>query len=134
MNPASKDIATLLNDNSSLGLTLGTDLFYARMPDSPQNCTTVFDNPGASPMLTIEKPTSNYFYSSVTVQVRNTVYETGYTELFDILTYLHAESGIIIGDVIYTLIKAENEPQLLGWDDNDRAVFFVNFEVQRRNS
>lgn len=136
MNPASKDIANILDGVSSLGLTLNTDLFHARMPDGDdfQNAVNVLDIGGEPPMLTTQRDTSNYYYSAVSIQVRNTDYDTGYGIAFDIMGYLHAQSGITEAGTLYTLIKATNDPQLLGWDDNDRPVFVVNYEVQRRSS
>jgi hypothetical protein len=136
MNSTAKDIATLLDGDSSLGLTLGTDLFYSRRPTEPaggeDNVVTVYDNPGSPPLLTYQKSTSNYFFSSVTVQVRNQDYDTGYAIMDSILTFLHASSNIVIGTTYYALIRALNDPQVLKWDDNDRVIFFINFEVQRR--
>lgn len=135
MVSTAKDIVTILNGESSLGLTEATDLFYARMNDvMPQDSVVVIDTPGGPPQLTTQKNTSNYYYSGVSVQVRNSDYDTGYNLLFQILEFLHAQSQITVGTTYYALIKATNDPQLLHYDENDRPVFFVNFEVQRRNS
>ena len=134
MNSTATDIATLLDGDTSLGLTLGTDLFVGRMPDQPANCVVVYDNPGDAPMLTYKKATSNYFYSSVSVRIRNTNYESGWAQMFAILEFLHASSQDTIGMTYYALIKAMNDPQVLHWDDNDRVLMVVNFEVQRRDS
>lgn len=134
MNPASKDIAQFLNDNSSLGIVLGTDLFFGRLPDQPDNCVGVFDNPGDPPMLTLDKATSNYFYSSVSVRVRDSDYTTGWQKMWDILTYLHGLGQLNCPDAsaYYGVIKAMNDPQVLYWDRNDRAIFFINFNIQRK--
>ena len=134
MISAAKDITTILTGESSLGLTYATDLFFARMPDDPSDCVVAYDNPGSPPQLTYKKATSDYFYSSVSIQVRNTSYEGAWNQMFAILNYLHAESNITVGTTLYTLIKALNEPQLLHYDDNDRPVMVVNFDIQRRDS
>jgi hypothetical protein len=134
MNPTCKDIAQFLNEDTSLGLTLGTDLFYGRMPDGPSNCVAVYDNPGDSPMLTLKKETSNYFYSSINVRVRNTEYANGWEIMYNIVAFLHGlhqqntpDASSYIG-----VIKAQNDPQVLYWDKNDRVIFFTHFEVQRK--
>jgi hypothetical protein len=134
MNPPCKDIAEFLGDESSLDLTLGTDLFFGRMPDQPNICVCVFDNPGDPPMLTLDKPTSRYFYSSVSVRVRENSYEAGWTKLNDIIAYLHGlnQQNCVDESSYYGLIKALNDPQVLYWDKNDRVVFFSNFEIQRK--
>lgn len=134
MNPASQDIANFLAAETPLSLTLATNLFYARMPDQSDFCVTVLDNPGDSPMLTFDKATSNYFFSSVSVQVREVDYAAGWTAMFNILTYLHglSQTNSIDGTAYYSVIKAMNDPQVLHWDHKGRVIFFVNFEVQRK--
>lgn len=139
MNPASKDIADILLANPEFGLsyTVGQtpgNLYYARMPDSPSLVVATFDNPGGGPTLTFEKSTSNYFFSSISVRVRDNAYEAGWSRMFDIVTYLHGLSDIVTPDglTVYTLIKAMNDPQVLFWDKNDRVIFFTNFDCQRK--
>lgn len=133
MESTAKDIVTILDGESSLGLTSATDLFYSRMTDGmPNDVVVVNDTPGGPPALTNQRNTSNYYYSGVTVWVRGTKYNTAYDTLFAILEFLHAQSQITVGTTYYSLIKAVNDPQLLHYDENDRPVLFVNFEVQRR--
>lgn len=132
MEPTAKDIATILDTEPSLGLTLGTDLYYSRTPHSPDDCVTIVDTPGSEPMLTLQKNTSNYFYPGISIQVRATEYEDAYASLLAISEYLHAQSNITIASTYYALIKALNEPQVLHYDENDRVIMFVNFDVQRR--
>ena len=132
MESTAKDIVSILGGQESLGLVSGTSLFYARMPSSPDDCVTVFDTPGAPPILTTQKNTSNYFYPGVSIMVRNTKYAEAYNLMFSILEFLHGSSQITVGSTYYALIKAVNDPQLLHYDENDRPVIFVNFEIQRR--
>lgn len=134
MNPACKDIAQFLDEETALGLTLGTDLFYGRMPDSPTNCVAIFDNPGGAPMLTLKKSTSAYFYSSFNVRVRNIAYAEGWGIANDIVTFLHGlnQQNCPDGSSYVGVIKALNDPQVLHWDKNDRVIFFVNFDIQRK--
>jgi hypothetical protein len=134
MNPTCRDIAQIIDEDTPLGLTLGTDLFYGRMPDGPSNCVAVFDNPGDAPMLTLKKATSNYFYSSINVRVRHTEYAAGWAIMQNIVTLLHGlnqqdspDASCYIG-----VVKAINDPQVLYWDKNDRVIFFTHFEVQRK--
>lgn len=134
MNTPSKDIATLLNSSGDLSLVLGTDLFYSKFPANPDDCVAVFDNPGGAPLLSFQKETSDYYYSSVSVRCRNVNYDLGYAQIFSILEYLHGLHNQTINATLYTLIKAENDPQVLGWDDNDRIIFFINFMTQRRKT
>jgi hypothetical protein len=139
MNPTSKDIADMINDYSGFSQVWNTDLFFGRMPEEnkekgiPANLVVVFDNPGSPPLLTYAKSTSNYYYSSVSIWVRNKSYEEGYEEAFTIMQYFHGLRDITTDeDILYTLITAQGEPQLLKFDENDRAVFLTNYLVQRR--
>jgi hypothetical protein len=133
MNPASKDIADFLNA-AGLSLTLGTDLFYSRMPDSPSDCVSVMDNPGDSPMLTFQKSTSNFYSSSVCVYVRDVDYATGWAKIFSIQTYLHGLGQLLSIDhtAHYGVIKSMNDPQVLYWDEKERVVFIINFDIKRK--
>jgi len=133
MNPSSKDIAEIM-EVSTLALTPGTDLFRFRMPPTPQDCVVVLDISGNEPMVQLSKDRSDYYYSAVSIQVRNIDYLTGYGIALDIFQFLHGTAHIIINDTYYSLIKAMADPQLLHYDGNDRAVFVINFEVQRRTN
>lgn len=134
MNPASKDIADFIDDNTDLGLVLGRDLFYGRLPENPSIAVCVFDNPGDGPSLTLDKATSNYFHSSISVRVRHNDYVVGWRQIFAITEYLHGlnQQEGIDSSSYYGVIKAMNDPQVLYWDKNDRVIFFVNFEIQRK--
>lgn len=134
MNPTSKDIATLLSDQSSLGLTVGTDLFFSRMPDNPDDCVAIVDGPGNTPMLAQAKLANNYYYSAITIYARNTDYTLGWQALNQIIEFLHGHSNEVIDGTYYALIKALSDPQVLEYDANERIVLMVNFEVQRRNN
>lgn len=134
MNSTAEDIANILNNESSLGLTLVTDLFYNRMPDEPSIVVTVYDNPGGPPALTMQKDTSDYYFSSISVQVRDNIYDDGWDSIFAVFEFLHGHSMVIEGGTYYALIKALDNPQVLHYDENDRPTFVVNFEVQRRGS
>lgn len=135
MNSPAEDIATILEDEAtSLGLVKGTSLFVARFPNSPDDCVAIYDNPGSPPMLTLQRSTSDYYYSSVSIRVRDHKYTDGYTQAFGIYEFLHGRKGDTVGTTLYTLIRALDEPQLLHRDKNDRSVFVQNFEVQRRAS
>lgn len=134
MKATSFDIVQLLNlslitlDN----LTTGINLFYSRMPSTPQDCVTVYDNSGPSPMLQYVKSRSNYFYENISIRARDTNYSLAMVQMQTLLTYLHGRSQDVINGTYYALIKAINTPHLLHHDENDRPVLIMNFEVQRR--
>lgn len=133
MQSSSKDIADILKGVSSLDLVLGSNLFYGRMPPTPQDVVAVLENPGKAPLLALRKTQSVYYFDAVTVQVRSTSYDTGYNLLRSIMVHLHGHSETI-NDTEYAVIRALGSVQLLHRDENDRPVFYVNFECQRKDA
>lgn len=132
MNAPCKDIAAILSSDVDLDLTLKKDLFYTRVPPAPDDCVTVIDNPGEDPMLQYTQSRSNYYYPAVSVWVRAKDYQVGYSRISCVLALLHGLAHTTVNEAYYSLIKAKNDPQLLHFDENGRAVFIVNFAIQRR--
>lgn len=131
MNPASVDIKDLVEADSGLGLTFATDLFIGREPAAPDNCVTIFDTPGGSPMQTF-KQGEDYYYPSIQIRVRNTNYLTGWDLINDIKVLLHNRAQETVNGTLYSVIICTQEPALLDWDENDRARFVTSFDLQRR--
>lgn len=133
MNAPSIDIKDLIEAESSLALTFATDVFVGSEPASPENCVTIFDTPGFPPQLTFKKG-ENYFYPSIQIRVRNKIYIGGWALINEIKEFLHGRGPETINGTLYTAMICSGEPALLDWDDNERARFVVNFELQRRES
>lgn len=127
----SVDIKDILENDSSLELVFGTNLFIGSEPTEPANCVTIFDTPGRSQDVTLGND-SNYFYPSLQVRARNTDYTTGYGIINNIRNALHGITQRTLNGSTYQSIVCSSEPALLDWDDNRRARFFTNFECQRR--
>lgn len=131
MNSASEDIKDMLDGESSLGLTYGTDLFIGKEPSTPDNCVTIFDTPSFPPMRAVD-PTVKYYYSSVQIRVRNKRYLDGYAVARNIFDSLHNRAQEMWNGTLYTVIQAAGEPALLDWDGNNRPRFIINFNMNRR--
>ena len=132
MNAPSKDISGLLAADSTLGLTFAVNLFTAKEPaTSASNVVTVFDGVSRSPMLTMTKG-ENYYYDAVQIRVRNTSQPSGYALAFKIMESLHGRGQTTVNGSLYTVIYCSSGPALLGWDDNGRVIYVMNFEIQRR--
>lgn len=131
MNAPSEDIKDMLEAESSLGLTFATDLFIGQEPAEPDNCVTIFDTSGAPPQLTYNK-TEKYQYPSIQIRVRNRAYMAGWTLADDIKDALHGRAHETWNATQYEVIISTGEPALLDWDENGRARFFINFDIQRR--
>jgi hypothetical protein len=132
MNAASVDIAAMLVAESSLGLTLGDNLFVGREPSTPDNCVTIFDTPGGRPLTFIEPGGDDYYFPTVQIRVRNNDYRTGYDLAHDIMVSIHGRAQQTWGGTFYSVVLAMADPALLDWDENGRVRFVVNFDIQRR--
>lgn len=132
MNPASEDIKDMLEAESSLGLTFATDLFIGKEPDQPDNIATIYDSVSSPPQLTLHGQEDTYYYPSLQIRVRNTSYLDGWNLINDITTSLHGRAHETWNGTLYTVIYCSSGPALLTWDDDNRVIFIVNFNLQRR--
>lgn len=124
------DIADMLLAESSLSLELGTSLFVGQEPPRPDNTVTVFDVSGSPGMLTMDK--QKYEYPMVHIRIRNRDYEIGWNLANEIYLSLHGRAHETWNDSIYEVIKVSSGPAHFDWDDNNRARFIINFNLQRR--
>ena len=131
MNALSIDIKDMLIDPSSLGLAFGTNLAIGKEQSSPDNFVTIFDTPGFPPDWTLDK-VNDYYHSSCQILVRDNDYELGMAFARNIMVYLHGRVGEEWNGTLYTVIRAQGEPSLLDWDQNNRPRFIINFNCQRR--
>ena len=131
MNSCAIDIVTILEDDDSLSLVYGTDLYVAKEPSNNINCVTIFEGPGSPPMLTFKKG-ENYYYDAVQIRVRNSKFTAGYELAESIRSVLHGFGQETVNGTLYSVIYCVNGPAEMGWDDNGRVIFVMNFEIQRR--
>ena len=131
MNATSVDIKEMLEAESVLALIGGTNLFVGREPATPDNCVTIFDTPSYPPQLTYNKD-EFYEYPSVQIRVRNNKYQDGWDLISSIMVLLHGLAHETWNETYYSLIQCSGGMALLDWDENNRARFIVNFNIQRR--
>jgi len=129
MNTSAQDIKIILDGDSSLGLTFGTDLFIGLMPDTPDECVAVTDTGG------LEPAPGPYYYPTVQLLVRAGVglYATVSDLAYTILDKLHEYCGQPdSSSYYYTGIWATGDPVFIGTDEKNRPLFALNFRIQRR--
>lgn len=132
MNMPSEDIKDMLTEDGSLSeLQFGENLFIGAEPSTPDNCVTIFDSVGRAPMLTLDKQT-NYEYPSAQIRVRNSSYPDGWAQINDVIASLHGRAGEEWNDALYDVIRCTASPAFMAWDDNGRAIFVANFDLQRK--
>jgi hypothetical protein len=132
MNSSSEDVKDMLEEDSSLGLEFGENLFIGKEPSSPQDCVTIYDTFGSPPQLTFDGKDSLYEYPSIQIRVRNRKYQTGWALINDIMLSLHGRANETYNETLYTVIYCSSGPALLTWDDNEMVKFICNFNLQRR--
>lgn len=131
MNFATEDIKDMLENDSSLGLSFGSNLWIGRTPKSADNSVTLFDYEGWAPEPTLD--IGEFFYnSSVQIQVRNRDYVAGLTLARNIMDHLHLRAQEVWNGTLYTYIQAAGEPAFLSWDENGNVIFIINLNIKRR--
>jgi len=117
----SAGIATYLSDQS-LG-TLGTDLFVRSMPDTPDNCITVYDEPG---VVLNQNHYDNSDSFGTMIKVRGS-----YAYVKDKILAIHrhvAGLGDTTLDGLYLLdTRIQTAPASIGNDDKGRAEYTVHY-------
>jgi hypothetical protein len=131
MNFTSEDIKDMLVDDSSLGLTFATDLFISKEPAGIDDTVTIYDMMGLPPDSTNDRSVK-YYRPSIQIRIKNNSYQVGMALAYDIMDSLHNRAQEEWNGTLYTVIQAMGEPALSHWDENDRAIIFINFNCQRR--
>lgn len=132
MNAPSIDIMDMLLAESSFDLSLGANLFIGKEKPHPDDITVIYDIAGGQPSLTMDR--CNYERPAVQVKVRSRDYENGWNLINGIYTSLHGRAHETWNGAIYELIVATSIPYHFDWDDNGRARFIINFNLQRKES
>ena len=73
-----------------------------------------------------------YYRSAIQIRVRNNKYVDGMTLARNIMDSLHARAQETWNDTLYTVIQAVGEPAPIAWDENNRQIIVINFNLQRR--
>ncbi len=126
MNPFSEDLKDMLEAESALGLTFGTDLFIGSEPPEPDQCVTIYDTGGQSPDVHIE-----YRRPTAQVRVRSNAYRDGWVLANDILEALNGKHEETWNSTRYLTIWTLSDVLYIGKDQNDRFLFTVNFLTHR---
>ena len=130
MNAPSIDIKDWLEANSGLGLVFATNLFISREPSTPDNTVTIYDTSAGADKPDMEGD-SIIYNNSIQIRIRNKSYETGWVLADSIKDVLSPVSNITINSSKYLSIFHQNGPFVLEWDDNNRVILIMNFQIER---
>lgn len=129
MKSPADHIKDLIEDETDLVFT--EDLNVGQEPATPDNCVTLYDTPGAGPLMMLNQ--SGYEYGGLQVRVRNRSYRDGFEKAYEIQEILHNKTYDKDG-VSYELITCDTSPALLGYDDKGRVLVTANYTIQRNTS
>ena len=131
MNAPSEDIKDLLEEPSSLGLAFKENLFVSEMPGSPDGCVVVYDTGG-------DDADAGYLYDRPSVQIRVRGAKGGYKDAYALALAikgeLHGATDHEINSTRYVGMWATGDILSLGYDDNHRPLFSVNFRLHRTDA
>ncbi len=122
--PNSKDIAEMLED-SSVGRTLGTDLFYSFLPDTPNDAVCVYDDGDTEaphPMVDLSKP-------EIQIVVRDVDYDDAWSTAVTIKDFLHKKVNHTQNSTRYIFILANSGIMPAGRDSKNRIMLSLNFRT-----
>lgn len=130
-NPA-KDVCDFLENEVSLSLVFGSNLFCDFLPDNPDLCVAVFAYGGPGPERNYDQGVT-YDSPYVQVRVRSSFndYEIGRTLAENIVKTLHGLHGEITNGTTYLGIWASSDVAYIGRDERKRPEWTANFTTKR---
>jgi hypothetical protein len=124
------DIATYL-DAQQASLTLGTNLFLGRMPDSPDTCVVLYEYGGSAPDNTMGGGLPVLQNPSVQIAVRAVLYASAESLINLCWGTLEGIVNMSLSGTRYNRVTAIQSPFVLERDSQDRVIFVQNFNVTR---
>lgn len=109
--------------------TLGTNLFLATMPESPDVCTTVYENAGSPPAFTMGTGGIKIDYPMIQIVCRagRDDYPVARDEIEAIRNLLASVTDATISGVRVLRIEPMGSVNPLGVDPKQRPLLSVNF-------
>lgn len=134
MNSTAEDIKSILEAESSGFIESGVLLYniqLGHLPAKPNEVVSIIEDIGYPHTLSLDK-NEVYEHTAIQVLVRTTNYKDGWAVAYSIKETLHGRANETWNGTFYTLIQCENGPAVWDKDENQRYVFVMNFNIQRR--
>ena len=127
------DIGTYLNaaSISTQDLTLGTNLFLGRLPETPDTCVGVIQTAGVAPTDTFGTSFPPLETQGLQTLVRATTYATAEALAVDVMKSLASVDNQTLTSTLYLKIEAQQSPFALERDNQERLVMSCNFLVKK---
>lgn len=125
------DVGTYLAANvTDTTLTLGTNLFLGRMPDSPATCVAIYETGGNAPINVFGGNTSPPIENAgLMCHTRASSYSDCQSLAVDIMKTLTKVINETLTSTTYYKIEANQSPFGLERDEEERMIFSCNFMV-----
>lgn len=130
MNPASVDVKDVLvaAGVGTFAATSGWAIYIGKAPDKPNTTITLYDYGGSppAPNMLIDEP-------ALQVRVRGNPggYPAAYSKIIEVRDTLHGFVRQTVNGTHYLAIFAAQDPNLLQYDESNRPIFTLNFEITR---
>lgn len=98
------------------------------MPPEPPDCAMIIFTPGGPPNPDLIGLSEKTFQ----ILVRGADYSKAEDAINQMYTVLHGKDHVVIGNRYVYSIRAIQDPFPIGYDENDRALFNVNFRMETR--
>lgn len=127
------EIGTYLAANvTDTTLTLGTNLFLGRMPDTPNTCVAIFETAGLSGVDAMGGSSlPAYVRPRVQALVRAAAYSDASSLAEDIYKQFQKIDNESLSGVYYLRAEGMQSPFYLERDGQERAVFSCNYQTLR---
>ena len=123
------DVGTYMAANvTDTTLTLGTNLFLGRLPESPDTCVAIYETAGTSPTDVFGANTAPPIENAgVMCHTRATSYSSCQSLAVDVMKTLSKVINETLTSTVYYKIEATQSPFALDRDEQERMVFSCNF-------
>jgi hypothetical protein len=129
MNSAAADTASYLDAQGigTFAATSGWAIYVSKEPTAPNDTITLYDTVGFNP-----DPDNGVYNPSMQIRIRGNSYPVIYAKAEAILAELIVPAGVVIGTTNYLGWWQQGSIELIGYDDNDRAIMVLNFNITRQ--
>ena len=116
--------------------TLGTNLFYDNMPETPNVCGCVYQTGGTSPQGGFSTPGIKHERPGVQIRFRGEPYDSDSpkTKAMSAYEYLMQVQGTQVGGVTYLMVIPNQAPFVLEKDGNNRITWAFNAVAEKEPS
>ena len=114
---------------STQDLTLGTNLFLGRLPDSPDTCVGLIQTGGTAPTDTFGTSYPPLETQGLQTLVRAASYATAEALAVDIFKSLQSVENETLTSTLYLKIEGNQSPFPLERDGQERLVVSCNYNV-----